>query len=296
VGVAKPSWSSSTFLLYAGGLVVLAAAALGLQVTEHGYGDAGFVGWSALVFAVLLAIAYGFRRRGDWVAGGVFAFSSVVAWGIFIAALFSWWGWLPHEQHPFDGFHVGLLLLELLVLAQAFALRRAFGFPLLVAAQAAVGWYFVTDLVSNGGGWSAVVTFVVGVVYLIVGSTVDRGPRRPYGFWWHVASGLLIGGAMLHFWHSSAGDWILIGIAGLVYIGLGARLGRSSWTVLGALGLFLVAAYFIRRWSGLDRAFFSFFGGPAHVKEWVAPVVLAVLGFLYVALGLLVGRRRSDTV
>jgi hypothetical protein len=292
VGVLKPSWSSSSFLLYAGGFVVLAAAARGLQVTQDGYGDAGFVGWSALVLAVLQMFAFSFRRRGRWIAAGMFAFAAVVAWAIFLGALFSWWGWLPHPKNAFDGFHVGLLLLLLLVLMQTVVMRRLFGFPLLVAIRAGVGWYFVTDLVSNGGGWSAIVTFVVGVVYLIVGSAVDRGPRRPYGFWWHLASGLLIGGSLLYFWHSSAGDWILIGIAGLIYIGLGARLGRSSWTVLGALGLLAVAAYFIRRWSGLDIGFFT--EGPAHLRTWVAPVVLAVLGFLYVVLGLLIERRRAE--
>lgn len=288
----KPSWSSSSFLLYAGGLVVLAAAARGLQVTQDGYGDAGFAGWSALVLAVLQAIAFSFRRRGEWIAAGMFAFAAVVAWAIFLGALFSWWGWLPDQKNAFDGFHVGLLLLLLLVLVQDVVMRRLFGFPLLVAIQAFVGWYFVTDLVSNGGGWSAIVTFIVGVVYLIVGSTVDRGPRRPYGFWWQLASGLLIGGGLVYFWHASAGDWILIGIAGLVYIGLGARLGRSSWTVLGALGLLAVAAYFIRRWSGLDVGFLT--EGPARLRPWVAPLVLAFLGFLYVALGLLIERRRTE--
>jgi hypothetical protein len=289
VDVTKPSWSSSSFLLYAGGFAVLAAAGWGLQVTESGYGDAAFVGWSALVLVVLELIAFAFRSRGEWIAAGTFIFAAVIAWGIFVGAVFSWWGWLADQDNAFDGFHVGNLLLALLVLADARVARWLFRFPLLVAIEASVAWYFVTDLISNGGGWSAIVTFVVGIVYLIVGSTVDRGPRRPYGFWWQLASGALIGGALLYFWHSSTGDWILIAIAGLVYVGLGARLGRSTWTVFGALGLFAAAVYFTRKWTGLDISLFT--EGPQHIRDWVPPVVLAVLGFLYVALGLLVERR-----
>jgi hypothetical protein len=65
VDVPKPTWSSASFLLYAGGFTVLAAASTGLQVAGKGYGDAGFVGWAALVLVVLALIAGLFRQRGE---------------------------------------------------------------------------------------------------------------------------------------------------------------------------------------------------------------------------------------
>jgi hypothetical protein len=290
--VPKPRWSSSSFLLYLGGFTTLAGAAWGLQVTHGGYGGGGFVGWAALVFAGLATIAFGFRARGEWLAAGLFVFAAVVAWAVLVGALLTWWGWLPQKQNAaFDGFHLGAFLLYLLVLVVSIGALRRFRFPLLVVPAMVSAYFFVTDLVSNGGGWSAIVTAFVGVVLLIMGSSVDRGPRRPYGFWLHVGSGLMLGGALLYFSHSSDWDFIVIALAGLIYVALGARVDRSSWTVLGAAGLFATAAHFGRKWAGLDLTLF--FRGPSHLREWVPPLVLAALGFVYVTLGLLVGRRRA---
>jgi hypothetical protein len=290
VDVPKPTWSSGSFLLYAGGFTVLAAASSGLQVAGKGNGDAGFVGWSALVLAVLALIAGMFRRRGDWLAAGIFAFATVIAWAVFLGALFSWWGWLAHQGNPFDGFHPSVLLLVLLVLAGALAALSRFRFPLLVAVACVTAWYFVTDLVSNGGGWSAIVTAFVGVFFLVVGSTVDRGPRRPYGFWLHLAAGLAIGGGLVYFCHTSDWDFAVVAVGGLLYVALGRRLGRSSWTVIGALGLFAAAAHFTIQWSDYQ---FAFLQPQSAYRTWVPPVVLAFLGFLYVALGLLAERRSA---
>ena len=46
--VVQPRWTSASFLLYAGGIVVLVAAAQSLQQLAEDYGDAAFVGWAAL--------------------------------------------------------------------------------------------------------------------------------------------------------------------------------------------------------------------------------------------------------
>jgi hypothetical protein len=295
MSVPKPTWTTSSFLLYAGALTVLASAVAALEYLQVSYGKAAWAGWSALVLAILAAIAVSFRRRGHWLTAGLFAAATLAAWGVFAGALERWWGWLPAVSNsPFSGFHPGLLLLELLILAAAFVELRGYRFPLLVLPACVVAWLFVTDVVSNGGDWSAVVTIVVGLCYLLVGSTLDHGPRRPYGFWLHLVAGFLVGGSLLFFWHSGDLKWALLAVGGLVFVSVAASTGRSSWAVLGTVGLMLSAGHFAIEWTRLG--FSTFFGGvnpSSGPRGWVPPLVYAFVGFLLVALGLLVGRRHA---
>ena len=291
--VVKPRWSSASYLLYVGGFTVLLAAVYSLGYLSSSYGDFAYVAWSALVLVVLKLIALSFRRAGRWLAAGLFGFATVIAYAAFIGAVFVWFGWLPHSLSPFAGFHVGLLLLELLTIVAALLSLAFYRFPLISAIVAFVGWYFVTDLISNGGNWTATVTLLVGLFYLAVAAGVDRGARRPFGFWLHVVSGLLIGGSLVYFWHSGDTGWALVFVVGLLYIGVASVTDRSSWAVLGSFGMFGAAVHFGEKWA---RATISLFGGSAtSQREWVPPIVLAAVGFLFVLLGLrLEGRRRAD--
>jgi hypothetical protein len=298
MNVSKPTWTTASFLLYAGALTVLVSAVAALEYLHGSYGQAAWVGWSALVLAILAAIAVSFRRRGHWLTAGLFAVATLAAWGVFAGALERWWGWLPATSNSaFSGFHPGLLLLELLILAGAVIELRGYRFPLLVLPACVVAWLFVTDLVSNGGDWSAIVTIVVGLGYLLAGSTLDHGPRRAYGFWMHLVAGFLIGGSMLFFWHSGDFKWALLAIGALVFISVAASTGRSSWAVLGTVGLLLSAGHFAIEWMlpGASHLFYSVFGiaPPSGPRAWVPSLVYAFVGFLLVALGLLVGRRRA---
>src|SRR5512141_732345 len=90
----KPVWKSSSFLVYTGGLPVLFAAIGALGYLAASYGDAAFAGWALLILVVLYGIAHAFKRRDRWVAAGIFAFASVIAWAFFIGALWVWFGWL----------------------------------------------------------------------------------------------------------------------------------------------------------------------------------------------------------
>jgi hypothetical protein len=289
----KPVWTTSSFLLYAGGLTVLGAALAALAYLSSQYGDAAYAGWAALVLAVLYGIADGLRRRGRWLVAGVFAFVSVIAWATFLAALWTWFGWLSSSpstsSSPFRGFSVARLSLELLVLLAVLSDRRRFRFPFLALISTAVGWLFVTDLVSGGGDWSAVVTLLVGLGYLAAGAASDE----PSAFWLQLAAGILIGGALLYWWHTSDWQWALVAVAALLYVRMARFSGRSSWAVLSTLGLFAAAAHFAIGWT---RSGFAFFGngGSAAPRLWVPSVVFAFLGFLLVALGLLAGRGRGE--
>jgi hypothetical protein len=312
MNVARAPWSSASFLVYLGGLTILASGLALLAIQGSSKGEAGFVLWAALVLAAFLACAEGFRRTGHAVAAGLFAFNSVGALVVFAAALERWFGWLANTSGPFDGFHVSLLVLELLALVAALVALSRYRFPLLSGVAAAAGWFFVTDLISNGGNWTAIVTIAVGLVLLGVGVAVDGGPSRPLGFWVHFVAGVTIGGALLWFFHDGNFDWILIAVAALAYIALGDRLLRSSWVVLGAWGLMQATTHFADKWDGIGGGggeiffpfslfLFPFYGfglssdsGPGRL--WAAPVSYAILGLFFVAIGLLIARRRRDVI
>jgi hypothetical protein len=296
VGVLKPRWTTGSFLLYTGGLTVLFAAGGSLSYLSSHYRDAAFLGWSLLVLAVLGALAWGLRREGRDVAAGIFALLSVVAFGVVVGALESWWGWLPKSPTPFGGFHAGRLLLVLLVLVASLAALRIFRSPFLVLVAVLAAWYLLTDAISGGGNWSAIVTAFVGVLFLLIGAALDRGPRRPYGFWLHVAAGLTIGGSALFFWHRGDGDWAVIAVVGLVFVALAAGAGRSSWAVLGAIGLLLAGAHFATEWARVGSFFFlGDTGTTSAPRGWVPGLVFAFVGFLLVLLGLIVGRGRRES-
>jgi hypothetical protein len=283
----KPRWTTASYLVYAGGLIVLLAALGALGYLSSQYGAAAYAGWAALVLVVLTAIGMAFKRQGRWIAAGIFGFASLIAWVAFVAALYEWFGWLDSasSSSPFAGFSVARLSLELLVLAAVFDDMRRFRFPLMALVGVFVGWLFVTDLISGGGNWSAVVTLFVGLAYFMAGLVSDK----PSSFWFHFAAGALIGGTFLYWGHSGDTSWALIAFAGFVYILIGDRTHRSSWAVFGTLGLLAAAAHFTAAWSDarlvLSPALLTDFRG------WVPSLVYAFVGFLLVALGLYARRR-----
>ena len=81
-------------------------------------------------------------------------------------------------------------------------------------------------------------------------------------------------------------------IASVVYVFFSQAVGRSSWAVLGTLGLLLASVHFALDWTHVRVVFFS--GGSDSSRPWVAPLVFTCLGFLLVALGLATGRRSSS--
>lgn len=285
----RAPWTSSSFLLYAGGLTILASAVALLMTLTADYSDPAFVGWSALVLGVLAFFAASLRRAGRPIAAGLFALSAIPAFTIFLGALEDWFGWLPgSSESPLGGFHVGVLAIEVLTLVAALFALRVFHFALLVAIIAGVGWYFVTDVLSSGGNWSATVTLGVGVILMLIG----LGVNPVYGFWVQVVAGLTIGGALLYFWHSSDTDWILIGIAALVYVVIASGLGRSSYAVLGAFGLFLTTTHFVDKWlASTPLPFFS--DGSSNDRPWARALVYAGYGAVLMLLGLWIARRRQ---
>ena len=193
---------------------------------------------SLVVFVGFAFVARALHRDGSHpIAAGVFAFISVSLFGAFLGALWTWFGWLGQPSSAFGGFHVARLSLVLLVADRG--ARRAPDLPL----PADHADRRPADLVLRHRPdlgrrrLDAVVTFVIGLVFLAWAHSVDGGPNRPYGMWLHVGAGLTIGGSLLWFLHHGHFEWALIVVASLLYVKFASIFERASWAVLGSIGI-----------------------------------------------------------
>ena len=302
----KPVWTSATFLVYTGGLTVLLGGLAALGYLSSQYGKGAQTGWALLILVILYGIAHALRIRKRPIAAGIFAFASVIAWGALVILAFEWWGW--------SGVNAGLshwswarTLAILLILAAARDDRRRFNFPFIQSISAVLGFVLVLDLLPAGGNWTAVWALIVGLLYLVAGSIRDE----PSAFWLHLVGGALIGGAILHWAHTSDGDYAVVSIVAFLYVVLAYATKRSSWAVLGTIGFYVATIhYIVGSPTALAEGFFgvgggqtcrstltgqtctSFGGGGPSISPWSPALAFGLLGFFLVALGLL-GRRRT---
>jgi hypothetical protein len=246
---------------------------------------------------------------GHRVTAGLFALTAVVSVVVFVGSLLNWFGWLDNPDFAFSGFDLARFFLELLtIVASAFALA-IFRFPLLVLVLAASTYFFVADLISNGGDWTAIVSILIGLVFLAAAVGIDLGESSYYGLWLHVAAGLGIGGGLLWFFHDGDVDFIVVAVLALAYMAIGDGLARSSWIVLGAWGLLQTAEHFAAKWSSVGDVLFFLFPFPlfpfqdasfeeesTSAHEWVGPLVFVAAGLLFMSVALFLARRRRGTV
>ena len=61
-------------------------------------------------------------------------------------------------------------------------------------------------------------------------------------------------------------------------------MGRSSYAVLGAVGLAGTATYFIEKWFSLGSLVPYFSAEPESVDKWGRPLVYLALGAVFIAL------------
>jgi hypothetical protein len=253
----------------------------------------------------LYGIAHALRIRKRPVAAGIFAFASVIAWGALVILAFEWWGW--------SGVNAGLshwswarTIAILLILAAARDDRRRFNFPFVAVISAVLGFVFVLDVLPAGGSWTAVWALIIGFLYLVAGTVRSE----PSAFWLHLVGGALIGGAILHWAHTSDGDYAVVSIVAFLFVLTAYATKRSSWAVFGAIGFYIATIhYIVGSPTALAEGFFGVgsgqscittatggqtctsLGGPS-ISPWSPALAFGLLGFFLVALGLL-GRRRT---
>jgi hypothetical protein len=285
VQVIHPRWSPWSFLLYAGGLATLLAAGLLLAYFSDKHGPGVYTLLALLVFVLFAFIARALRRDGTHpLAAGLFGFSSVVLFSAFVYALYSWFGWIHSSDSAFAGFDLARLTWLLFTLIAALAALSVFQFPFILSIAVAAAWFFVTDLISGGGNWSAFVTFFVGLAFLRIGRNLDAGPSRTYGMWVHVGAGLTIGGSLLWFFHRGDFRWAVIAVVGVLFAKLAEAFGRASWAVFGATGILLAAVHFSAR---LTHTHLSLFGTQlgSPTRGWAPAFVFGIAGALLLVLG-----------
>ncbi|HEU5243669.1 MAG TPA: hypothetical protein VFU33_04645 [Gaiellaceae bacterium] len=302
----KPVWKTSSFLVYLGGLTVLVGglSALGYLSTRYPGGGAR-TAWALLVLVVLWFLAESLRRAGTWVAAGIFAFITVIAWGYFVGSAWDWFGWLHSwGSSAFGVWSLAHLSLEFLVLLAAIVAHARWRFPFIALISSVVLWFFITDFISNGGWWTYTVSLFIGLVYFLGGSVSGR----PSAFWLHFVGGLLIGVPILHWFDSSNFDFAVVLVVSLLYVLVAYATKRSSWAVFGSIGFFIATIHYaLGTPTGLVESIIGTGGQTCvatpggetctstagGISAWSIPLALGLLGLWLVFLGLLGRRRRA---
>jgi hypothetical protein len=278
----RPRWSSGSALVYIGGFVVLFATASLLGVLGQDHGNAALVGFTALATAVALVLAVALQQADRPVAAGVLATLAVLFFASFVGTLEDLIGILD-ESDVTDDWQAGTLLLELVTIGVALVALRRFRAPLLVLPVALVFWIALVDF-----GAEEIMSIVAGVVLVATGHAVDRSDRKPYGFWLHFVGGLAFGVGVLALVDGNAG-WILVGLLSIAFVAGAYTFGRSSYAVLGAIGILATTTHFIQDGLAFVGVFVPFqIGDPeGGIDPWQIAFYYVLAGLLILVLGLL---------
>jgi len=290
----KPRWSSATALVYIGAFVALTSTTALFAIVQEDHGDAAFVGYSVIAFALALGGALWLEQAERAVAAGVLATITVLFFGLVVGAFENLVGLLDLDETD-DGYQPGLLVVELVLITAAGVALRRFRAPLLVLVAAVTAWAAVADLGSlfEWDDAGELLSLAVGVVLIAAGVVVDGAGQRGFGFWLHAVGGVALGGAVVALVSGGFG-WALVGLLSLVYVGAAYRISRSSYAVLGAVGILTATAYF----SLDDVTLFALVpaGEPSApgIEPWQSVLWFVGAGLLIIALGLLGDRLRRE--
>jgi hypothetical protein len=286
----RPRWSSASALVYLGGFVALFATSALLGILGDNHGDWALVGYSLLACAVALGVALALEQSGRALAAGVLATLAVVFFAIFVAAAESAIGILDADVSDYQP---ATLLIEGLTIGAALVALRRFRAPLLVLPIAITFWIAVGNLGSLGS-WDAaseVLSILVGAAMIVAGVAVDRAEREPYAFWLHVVGGIAFGGGVLALVESDVA-WAFVGLLSLAYVAASYLLARSSYAVLGTIGILTTTTYFTLDGFSVLGALLPFGSGEADqgLDPWQVALSFVGAGLLIVLLGLVEDR------
>ena len=134
-------------------------------------------------------------------------------------------------------------------------------------------------------------SILVGLALIVAGVAVDRAGREPYGFWVHLVGGLSLGGGVLALVESDVG-WAFVGLLSLAYVAASYLLARSSYAVLGTIGILATTTYFTFDGFSVFGAFLPFGSGEVDegLDPWQVALSFVAAGLLIVLLGLVEDR------
>lgn len=124
--------------------------------------------------------------------------------------------------------------------------------------MAQTAWYGIVDLDTvlfghdASDGQRALPSLIVGLVYILLAIALDRRGAPTLALWLHVTGGLAAGGAILFYWHSGDGEWLLTLLVALVYLAVARVLGRSSYAVFAVVGILAASTHFIAKWTDIE--------------------------------------------
>jgi hypothetical protein len=286
VDALRPRWSSASALVYIGGFVALFATSALLGILGDDHGDWALVGYSVLATAIALILALALQQSDRAVAAGVLATVAVVFFAVFVAAAENAVGIFDFNL---DDYQPATLVVEALAVAASLVALRRFRAPLLVLPIAVTLWITVVDLGSLGS-WDdggEVLSVLVGAALVAAGVAVDRAGRDPYGLWLHVVGGIAFGGGVLALVGSDVA-WVLVALISLAYVAVAYLLARSSYAVLGSIGILATTTYFTLDGFSVLGAFLPFGSGQVDqgLDPWQVALLFAAAGLLIVLLGI----------
>lgn len=287
----KPRWSSASALIYSGGFTILGATSALLAILGEDHGEWAAVGYSALAAAVALGLALWLEQSGRAVAGGVLATLAVVFLAVSVGSAVSALGILDAQVGDYQA---GSLVVELATIAASLVALRRFRAPLLMLPLTVTFWFALIDLgsLSSEDVVGEVLLVLVGLALIAAAILVDRAGRAPYGLWPHLVGGLSFGAGVLALVDGDLG-WALVGLLSLGYVAAGYLLGRSSYAVLGVLGILATTTYFTFDAVGLVGGFLPFDAGPFEgggSEPWQVALWFVAVGLGIVGLGLIEDR------
>jgi hypothetical protein len=286
----RPRWSSASALVYLGGFVILGATSALLGTLGEDHGDWAVVGYSALAVLLALGITQWLAQSGRAVAAGVLATLAVIFFAIFVGSIENVIGILDAELGDYQA---GSLIVELATIAASLVALQRFRAPLLVLPITVTLWFALIDLgsLSSGDVFGEILLVLVGLALIVAGIAVDRAGREPYGLWLHVVGGLSLGGGVLSLVEGDLA-WAFVGLLSLAYIGAAYLLARSSYAVLGTIGILAVTTYFTLDGFSILGAFLPFGSGQIEkgLDPWQIALSFVAAGLVIVVLGLVEDR------